>query len=64
MTAADMATNCEAAAARLAATGNPADAIDAATLRAAARLHRQDAENEERATAAEAAKRARQWWRD
>lgn len=64
MNAATMAANCEAAADRLAATGHAADAIDAAALRAAAVLHRRDAEKEERAAAAEAAAQERQWWRD
>lgn len=67
MTAAELAANCEAAAARLAATGNTADALDAAALRAAAAVHRRNAEKEERA--AEAARQINQpapayWWHD
>lgn len=61
--AATMAANCEAAAARLADTGNTADALDAAALRAAAAVHRRNAEKEERAAAAAAApNEPRYWW--
>lgn len=66
MTPAEMAANCEAAAARLAATGHAADALDAAALRAAAVIHRADAAKQERA--AEAARAVNQeatyWWQD
>lgn len=65
MTSAEMAANCEAAAARLADTGNPSDARDAAALRAAAVLHRAHTEKEERSAEAAAAANARHyWWQD
>lgn len=57
-----MAENCEAAARRLAATGNESDTADAVALETAGAIHRTNAEA---ADAAERpAERATYWWHD